>query len=121
MEEKGAHLSEAILSAAIGAASVSGRETADVQAAWDEYKVAVDSGQAKNQKRAFRASRGAFRRGLGRPLDRRWLIASVGANWALVALVTWDLAENAGPYTREHRQELTVPWAAVAPVPDPGG
>jgi len=33
MEEKGPHLSEAILSAAIGAASVAGREAADVQAA----------------------------------------------------------------------------------------
>lgn len=119
MEEKGPQLNEAVLSAAIGSASLAGRETAEVQGAWDEYKVAVDSGQHRHQKRAFRASRGAFRRGLGRPLDRRWLIASVGANWALVALVTWDLAENAGRYTLEHRHELTIPWTAVAPVPDP--
>lgn len=113
-------LSEAVLSAAIGAASLAGRETAEVQAAWDEYKIAIDSGQTRDRRSAFRASRGSFRRGLGRPLDRRWLIAGVGAHWALIALVTWDLVED-GLYTSEHRLELTIPWTAVAPIPDLGG
>jgi hypothetical protein len=53
MQQKELPLGEAVLSAAVGAASLAGRETADVQAAWDEYKVAVDSGRPSG---SFRAS-----------------------------------------------------------------
>jgi hypothetical protein len=121
MKQRDLPLSEAALSAATEAAALAGRDTSDVESAWDQYKVAVGSGGPRERKRAFRASCGVFRRGLGRSLDRRWLMAGIGAHWALVALVTWDLAEEDGPYTREHRNDLTIPWAAVAPIPDPGG
>jgi hypothetical protein len=48
-------------------------------------------------------------------------MAGNGAHWALVALVTWDLAEEDGPYTGEHRNDLIILWSAVARIPDPGG
>jgi hypothetical protein len=47
-------------------------------------------------------------------------MASMGANWAVVALMTWDLAADDGPYTKAHRHELASPWAAVAPIPNAG-
>jgi hypothetical protein len=41
----------------------------------------------------------------------------VGANWALAAVVTWDLVSDDGPYLRQDRDSLTRPWMSVAPLP----
>jgi hypothetical protein len=115
LRSKGTALSEAVLTAAIAASSLTGRDTAGVRAAWDEYKAAVESGDKRRRKRAFQASRKVFRRGFG-PLNKKWFIASTGAHWALVAIVSWDLALG-GTYTPEQREELTRPWVSVAPLP----
>lgn len=39
-------------------------------------------------------------------------MAGIGAEWTLVAILTWDLASS-DKYTVEQREELTRPWAAV--------
>lgn len=117
LKHKELALTDAVLSAATVAATLAGRDTTGVRVVWDQWKVAVESGNARQQKGTFRASRRAFRRGLGSPLNRRWLMASTGAHWALVALVTWDLAEDHGSYTTANRDELTIPWTSVAPIP----
>jgi hypothetical protein len=116
LKTKQTALNDAIIAAAIGAANAAGRDTAGVKSAWDDYNEAVAFGDRRRRKRSFQASRRAFRRGLG-PLGKKWLIASIGANWALVSILTWDLAEDHGPYTPGRRDELGKPWISVAPFP----
>jgi hypothetical protein len=43
--------------------------------------------------------------------------ASLGAEMAATALLTWDMATIEGIYTTEQRRLLTVPWVSVAPLP----
>ena len=117
MTTKAARLDEAVLTAAIGAAQSDGLDPSSVRAAWEDFKAAVDSGDSGRQKEAFQSARKAFLRGLGRRLYRRWLMASIGASWALVALVSWDLTTENGPYRPEQRDILTGPWRTVAALP----
>jgi hypothetical protein len=110
---------EAMLAAAIAVAGRAGRDTSGVLDAWQRYGRVVESGSRKERKRTFRATKAALRRGLGRPLAHQWHMAIMGASWAMVALTSWDLVSEKGPYTVRDREALTLPWKAVAPFPAP--
>lgn len=118
-QSKGVVLAEAVLTAAMAAAGRAGRNPAGALEAWRDFQRAVESGDPNERRRAFRACQRTFRRGLGRRLTRDWPMASVGAGWALMALLTWDLATQQGPYTVGDRELLTRPWSAVAELPTP--
>lgn len=119
LHAKAAPLEEAVLTAAIAAASTEGRDTEGVLTAWREFQNAVDSDSSRDRQRAFRACRRQCRRGLGRSLARAWPTAGIGAGWALIAVVSWDLVAENGPYTPEHRDALVRPWIDVADLPPP--
>jgi hypothetical protein len=94
-----------------------GRDVSAVQPTWNEYRDSVEAGDNDRKEQAFRQSRKVFRHGLGRRLGRRWLMASLGANWALTAIVTWDLVTEIGPYRQVERDALLRPWRSVALLP----
>src|ERR1700722_12162450 len=103
-------LNDAVLSASVAAAKRHGRDTSGVQDAWRRFERAVDSGDSRKRQEAFRSAKKAFRRGIGPKLTRQWPMASVGATWALLALLTWDQAASEGSYTIQDRDTLTKPW-----------
>lgn len=117
MRAKVTVLNSAVLSASIAAAKKQGRDTAGVQEAWERFEQAVDAGDRSGRENAHRAAKKVFRRGLGRELTRQWPMASVGAAWALLALLTWDQATKEGPYTVRDRETLTAPWRTVSSIP----
>lgn len=117
MADKAPLLEDAVLDAAIGEATRAGHDASGVLPAWGDYKAAVDSGDAQRKKQAFQSSRRTIRHSLGGPLYKRWLMASIGASWALMAILSWDLATETGPYTLEQRAALARPWERVAPLP----
>jgi hypothetical protein len=77
----------------------------------------VDLGNSRERQEAFRLARKAFRRGIGSDLTRQWPMASIGATWALVAILIWDQATEEGPYTIRDREILTRPWLMVSLLP----
>ena len=117
LEVKAALLNDSLLRAAVEASSQAGRDASAVVPAWDEFKSAADSGDGSREQSMFRKSSKVLRRGLGRSLYRDWLDAGIGANWALAAVVTWDLVTEDGPYFPRHRDALTTPWRCAAPFP----
>lgn len=121
MAAKAPLLEDAVLNAAIGEATRAGRDGSGVLPAWGDYKAAVDSGDAQRKKQGFQSSRRTIRHSLGGPLYKRWLMASIGASWALMAILSWDLTTETGPYTLEQRAALTGPWERVAPLPSFAG
>jgi hypothetical protein len=44
-------------------------------------------------------------------------MAGMGASWALMVIVTWDLVTQEGPYTIHDRETLVRPWTTVAALP----
>jgi hypothetical protein len=117
MRAKVTLLNRAVLSASVEAAKRQGRDTTGVQEAWQHFERAVDAGDGPERKNAYRSAKKVFRRGLGRQLTRQWPIASVGAAWALLALLTWGQAMNEGTYTIRGREILTRPWVTVSSLP----
>jgi hypothetical protein len=117
MHAKVTLLNRAVLSASVAAAKREGRDTSGVQEAWQQFERAVDAGDSPRRQITFRAAKKVFRRGLGRQLTRQWPMASVGAAWALLALLTWDQATSQGSYTIRDRETLTGPWKAVSSLP----
>jgi hypothetical protein len=117
MRAKVTLLNRAVLSASVAAAQRQGRDTTGVQEAWQRFERAVDAGDSPRRQNAYRSAKKVFRRGLGRELTRQWPIASVGAAWALLALLTWDQATNEGPYSIRDRGVLTGPWMTVSSLP----
>jgi hypothetical protein len=117
LRAKTERMNEAVLEASVAAAAKEGRDTAGVREAWQEFQRAVDSGDRRVRQKAFRAAKKAFRRGIGPQLTRTWPIASVGASWALMAILTRDLVTQEGTVTVSDREILTRPWITVLPVP----
>jgi hypothetical protein len=117
MRAKVTLLNEAVLSASVAAAKRQGRDTSGVREAWQRFERAVDSGDSRERQKAFRSSKKVFRRGIGSKLTRQWPMASVGAAWALLALLTWDQATREGSYTIQDRETLTRPWVTVSSLP----
>jgi hypothetical protein len=117
MRAKVTLLNRAVLSASVAAAKRQGRDTSGVQEAWQHFEQAVDAGDKPGRQNAYRSAKKVFRRGLGRQFTRQWPMASVGAAWALLALLTWDLATSEGSYTIRDREILTGPWMAVSSLP----
>jgi hypothetical protein len=110
-------VSEAVLTAAIGAAQLMGHDTSGVREAWKGYQLAVDLGDARGRRHAFRSTKKAFRKGLGSPLTRQWPMADIGVSWALTAIVTSDLVTEEGPYTFRDRELLMKPWKTAFVFP----
>ena len=110
-------LNEALLSALIAAGARGGRDTSGVRDAWHAFQRAADSGNSRERQRTFRAAKRTFRRGFGRRLTREWPMASIGAAWALMAILSWDQATEEGPYTIQDRDHLTRPWVTVSSLP----
>ncbi len=108
---------QAVLTAAIGAAHLMGHDTSGVREAWKGYQRAVNLGDRRESQHAFRSTKKVFRKGLGTRLTRQWPMAGLGASWALLAMVTWDLASEEGAYTFRDRAVLTHPWDTVSPFP----
>lgn len=117
MHAKVTLLNRAVLSASVAAAKRRGRDTTGVQEAWQRFEQAVDSGDRSERQKAHRSAKKVFKRGLGRQLTRQWPMASVGAAWALLALLIWDQATNDGLYTTRDREILTRPWMSVSSLP----
>ena len=117
MRAKAALVNEAVLAASITAARRRGRDTSGVREAWEHFERAVDSGDERRRQGAFRSAKRRMRRGLGPRLASDWPMASVGAAWALLALLTWDQATTDGPYTIRDRDILAGPWRTVASLP----
>lgn len=115
MRAKVTLLNEAVLSSAVAIAKRKGRDTSGVQEAWQRFQRAADSGDRRERHRAFRSAKRVFRRGMGLRLTRQWPMASVGAAWALLGILTWDEATTEGPYTIRDREILTRPWMTVSP------
>jgi hypothetical protein len=44
-------------------------------------------------------------------------MAGIGAGWALMAILTWDLAGQKSSYFAGDRDLLTQPWLTVAALP----
>jgi hypothetical protein len=110
-------VTDAVLSASVAAAKSAGRDTSGVREAWQHFQRAVDSGDIRERKRAFRSAKKAFRRGIGPQLTRQWPMASIGVSWAVVAILTWDQATREGPFTIHDREILTRPWMTVSTLP----
>lgn len=61
--------------------------------------------------------RSIVRKEVGWALDRRIGPASLAAGMAAQALMTWDLADNQGTYTPQHRATLVSVWMSVTSLP----
>lgn len=112
---------EALLTSAVRFAGQEGRDTSEVWPAWETWKDLVDA-EAGSDKKSVKERlplQKAVRNGLGRKLYRDFLIANLAAGWALIAIVTWDLAST-DDYTVGDRAELTRAWTSVALLPHIG-
>jgi hypothetical protein len=92
MTDKSNLLCGALLTAAIEASSAAGRDTSSVRPAWERYWAADNPDHSHQRNQAFASTWKALRQGLGREMHRRWLLADLAAGWALIAIISWDLA-----------------------------
>ena len=111
-------LNDAALSASVAAAKRQGRDTSGVREGWQRFERAVDSKDSHERQKAFRSEKKVFRRGIGPQLTRQWPMASVGATWALLALLTWDQATREGSYRIRDQRSLDATVADSFNSPD---
>ena len=110
---------EAVLEATLADADADGRNTTAVRDAFHSVRVAFASPSwtQKQKLKTIRGLRRQIRKGLGSEREKRFSVASIGVAGAVTALMTCDLIDDSGPYTRSRNAVLTAPWRAVAELP----
>jgi hypothetical protein len=87
--------------------------TARLQAALDDWKRAVESGDERQRRNSFRRLQRALGRTFGWRMKPRIGSAVSGTASAVTAALTWDLAHPSSRYTPTARDELIGPWRAA--------
>src|SRR4051794_7247349 len=84
--------------------------SARLQAALDEWKRAVESGDERKRRKSFRRLQRAQARTFGWRMNPRIGSAVSGTSCAVTAVLTWDLAHPSSGYTPTARDALIRPW-----------
>jgi hypothetical protein len=84
--------------------------SARLQAALDDWKRAVESGNDRSRRKSFRRLQRAKARNFGWRKNPRIGSAVSGTACAVTAVVTWDLARPSSGYTPTARDVLIRPW-----------